>query len=327
MAAEGIATAAAEVRVVDVAVGVIERPDGQVLLAQRPEGRPYAGYWEFPGGKLEPGEPVERALARELHEELGLTAVESVPWLVVEHAYPHATVRLYFRRVRHWEGEPRAREGQQLAWQPADRIALQPLLPASLGPIRWLALPRVLAISHASGLSGRPQAFLDQVERRLQIHPAGTWWLLLREPDLPPAPLERLMADLLTLRASRGLRLLVSSRHPMAWAQQADGVHLTARDLLAAPCRPPTDWVGASCHDARQLAAAAALGCDYALLSPVLPTASHPGVSTLGFEGLRALTSRTPLPVLALGGMTEQHLQAAAQAGAQGIAMMRGAWA
>ena len=94
--------------VVDVAVGVVLRDDGAVLLGQRPPGKPYAGWWEFPGGKLETGESVADALARELHEELGLDEVRSTPWVVRGHAYPHATVRLWFRRVRGWRGEPRS---------------------------------------------------------------------------------------------------------------------------------------------------------------------------------------------------------------------------
>src|SRR3954453_12623628 len=91
-------------RRIEVAAAVIQRPDGAFLLAQRPAGKVYAGYWEFPGGKVEPGEPVERALARELHEELGIDVATSYPWLVRVFTYPHATVRLNFRRVLHWKG-------------------------------------------------------------------------------------------------------------------------------------------------------------------------------------------------------------------------------
>ena len=97
--------------VVDVAVGVLIRPDGRFLLASRPEGKPYAHYWEFPGGKLEPGETVAAALARELHEELGVDIAAANPWVVREFEYPHAHVRLHFCRVTNWRGEPHAREG------------------------------------------------------------------------------------------------------------------------------------------------------------------------------------------------------------------------
>jgi 8-oxo-dGTP diphosphatase len=331
---------ASPAKVVDVAVGVIERPDGQVLLACRPPGRPYAGYWEFPGGKVEPGEPVADALARELDEELGLRGVQSTPWLVVGHTYPHATVRLYFRRVRQWQGEPQSREGQQLSWQPASHIALAPLLPASLGPIRWLALPPVYAISCA-GLLG-VSAFEEALERALEAHsrqmdfPASDkrytvsasshFWLQLREPDLPASQCEAFFERLLAVRARARLRLIVSSRHPASWWQQADGVHLTARDLMAAQTRPQADWVAASCHTPEELRQAAALGCDFAVAGPVLPTASHPGAPTIGFDGLASLTAQAALPVFGLGGLQTGLLESARAAGAQGVALMRAAW-
>ncbi|ACC71833.1 NUDIX domain-containing protein [Paraburkholderia phymatum] len=124
--------------VTEVAVGVLVRPDGRYLLAQRPAGKPYEGYWEFPGGKLEPGESVEAALARELHEELGIDVQSSHRWHVLEHDYPHAYVRLYFCKVTAWGGEPHGREGQAFAWQtlPAQ---VSPLLPATIPVLEWLA--------------------------------------------------------------------------------------------------------------------------------------------------------------------------------------------
>ena len=116
--------------VVDVAVGVLIRPDGRFLLASRPEGKPYAHYWEFPGGKLEPGETVATALARELHEELGVEISAVRPWVVREFEYPHAHVRLHFCRVVDWQREPHAREGQAFRFCSLDDLPAGPLLPA-----------------------------------------------------------------------------------------------------------------------------------------------------------------------------------------------------
>ncbi|SEJ70734.1 NUDIX domain-containing protein [Paraburkholderia diazotrophica] len=124
--------------VTEVAVGVLVQPDGRYLLAQRPAGKPYEGYWEFPGGKLEPGESVEAALARELHEELGIDVQSSHRWHVLEHDYPHAYVRLYFCKVTAWHGEPHGREGQAFAWQ-ALPAQVSPLLPATIPVLEWLA--------------------------------------------------------------------------------------------------------------------------------------------------------------------------------------------
>ncbi|PPB83365.1 8-oxo-dGTPase [Mycetohabitans endofungorum] len=128
-------------RITEVAVGVMLHEDGRFLLAQRPAGKPYEGYWEFPGGKLEPGESVEDALARELHEELGVTIADCVRWRVLEHDYPHAYVRLFFCKVTRWSGEPSGREGQAFVWQ-VPPVQVAPLLPAALPVIDWLSAER-----------------------------------------------------------------------------------------------------------------------------------------------------------------------------------------
>jgi 8-oxo-dGTP diphosphatase len=314
--------------VVDVAVGVVLRDDGAVLIGQRPAGKPYAGWWEFPGGKLEAGESVADALARELHEELGLEVIESSPWVVRGHAYPHATVRLWFRRVRRWRGEPRSREGQALAWRPIDAIDVAPLLPASIGPIGWLRLPSTYAISCAAEIG--VEAFERALHRALDAREAaGTrapLLLQLREPDLPAGELEALFARLRALRERQPLRIVVSSRHPRSFAAAVDGVHLTARDLATARERPRARWVGASCHAAADLAAADAIGCDFTVLGPVRPTASHPGAPGLGFDGFAREVAATPIPVYALGGLDASDLGAAEAAGAHGVASMRAAW-
>jgi 8-oxo-dGTP diphosphatase len=121
---------------IDVAVGILMKSNGDVLLAQRPEGKPYAGYWEFPGGKVEQGEAIAAALRREFIEELGVEPLSAEPWCGVEHVYPHAHVRLHFYIIRHWRGEPQSLEGQAFAWQGG--LAVEPLLPATIPLIEWL---------------------------------------------------------------------------------------------------------------------------------------------------------------------------------------------
>ncbi|HYF59866.1 MAG TPA: Nudix family hydrolase [Burkholderiaceae bacterium] len=315
-------------RIVDVAVGVVLRDDGAVLIGQRVPGKPYAGWWEFPGGKLEAGESVADALARELHEELGLDAVESEPWVVRGHAYPHATVRLFFRRVRRWRGEPQSREGQALVWRPADAIDVAPLLPAAIAPIGWLRLPATYRISCAAelGVAAWEAALHRELDALAAASPRGAMLLQLREPALPPAEFERLFARVRALRETRPLQVVVSSRHPASFARAVDGVHLTGRDLLAARERPRGRWVGASCHDRDGLEAAGALGCDFATMGPVRPTASHPGAPGIGFDGLAAAIGTTPVPVYALGGLAPADLERARAAGAHGVAAMRAAW-
>ena len=121
---------------IDVAVGILLKANGDVLLACRPEGKPFAGYWEFPGGKVEQGESVFDALKREFEEEVGVQILSADAWCGVEHVYPHAHVRLHFFISRAWKGEPQAREGQQLAWQGS--VAVAPVLPATIPLLEWL---------------------------------------------------------------------------------------------------------------------------------------------------------------------------------------------
>jgi 8-oxo-dGTP diphosphatase len=126
---------------VEVAVGVLIRPDNAFLLTTRPPGKAYAGYWEFPGGKLEAGEIVAQALSRELHEELGITIGEAHPWKTEMVDYPHALVRLHFCKVFDWTGELQMREGQTFAWETLP-VQSQPVLPGTIPVLEWFALER-----------------------------------------------------------------------------------------------------------------------------------------------------------------------------------------
>jgi 8-oxo-dGTP diphosphatase len=151
----------------EVAVGILIRADGALLLSTRPEGKPYAGYWEFPGGKIETGETVEQALRRELHEELGIMIAGAEVWKVTEHDYPHALVRLHWCKVTQWSGDFEMREGQAMRWQglPPD---VSPVLPGALPVLAWLA-----------GERGLPGALIAAAsDRRTADRPAAT----------PPAP-------------------------------------------------------------------------------------------------------------------------------------------
>ncbi|WP_298598641.1 NUDIX domain-containing protein [uncultured Limnohabitans sp.] len=140
-AREDVSADQTERAVVDVAVGVLMQTDGQFLLTSRPDGKVYAGYWEFPGGKLEAGESVEQALRRELQEELGITIGEAQAWKIQMVDYPHALVRLHFCKVWHWQGELQMREGQSHAWQSLP-VSMVPVLPGTVPVLGWLAEER-----------------------------------------------------------------------------------------------------------------------------------------------------------------------------------------
>jgi len=306
---------------VEVVAAVIQRDDGSFLLAQRPEGKVYAGYWEFPGGKVEPRESPVSALARELHEELGIDVEQSYPWLTRDYDYEHAAVRLRFHRVTRWRGELHGRENQAFAWQRVERVTATPVLPAN-GPImRALALPTLYGISNAADAGA--DAFLARLELALA---RGLRLIQLREKTLAPDLLAALASRALELAQPYGAKVLINGEPALAARVKAHGVHLTAARLMASAARPEAELVGASCHDERELAHAAALGLDFAVVGPVRDTASHPGARTLGWERLPALIANYPLPVFAVGGLGVKDLEAAWTAGAHGIAAIRGAW-
>jgi 8-oxo-dGTP diphosphatase len=169
----------AQNRVVEVSAAVLQRPDGSFLLAQRPPDKIWAGYWEFPGGKIEPGEIPYHALVRELKEELGITVQTAYPWLTRVFTYPHATVRLHFFRVAAWTGKLHPHEGQQFSWQLPTKVIVDPVLPANAPILRALELPSLYAISNAAELGVEP--FMASLQTRLD---AGLRLLQLREKDM-----------------------------------------------------------------------------------------------------------------------------------------------
>lgn len=306
---------------IPVAAAVIERDDGRVLLAERPAGKPWAGYWEFPGGKIEPGEAAVAALARELHEELGIDVDAVTPWITRDYAYPEKTVRLHFFRVPAWHGEPHGREGQRVSWELPAAPQVAPLLPAN-GPILGaLTLPPVYAISNAAKL-GVPE-FMVRLEAALA---RGMRLIQLREKGLADDALAKLAHDVVALAHRHGARVLINGNETLAREVGADGMHLTAQQLRNAGARPQLNLCAASCHDAGELARAAALGLDFVVLSPVLPTASHPGEPGIGWSRFEALARDYPLPVYALGGMNVDMLGVARTHGAHGVALLSGIW-
>lgn len=304
---------------VDVAVAVLVRADGAVLLACRPESKVYSGYWEFPGGKVEPGEPVRDALVREIREELGVGIEHAHPWITRVFVYPHATVRLHFHRVTAWRGEPRALEHQAITWQRPDAVEVSPMLPANGPVLRALSLPAEYAITNATELG--ENVFFSRLEARLRN---GLKLVQVREKKLERGALKELARRVLELARARGAKILVNSDAELAREIGADGVHLTASQLSAA--RPDVPWCGASCHSVEELRRAEALGADFAVLGPVRATPSHPDATPLGWNRFREMAAGASIPVYALGGLLPQDLEEARTCGAHGLAMVRGAW-
>ncbi len=291
-----------------------------MLLARRRTGTHQGGLWEFPGGKVEPGESPRQALARELKEELGVDVLDARPLIRIAHAYEDRKVLLDTWRVDRWRGEPRGLEGQPLSWVAAQELAGRPMPAADVPVVKAIQLPDTCLITPPSATE--PARFLEELRRALA---GGISLVQFRVFGLADKDLENLARASRRLCEEYGARMLVNGSLALLEKAGAHGLHLDRRRLRSTENLSGL-LLGASCHDAEELALARDRGVDFALLSPVLPTASHPDAEVLGWEGFSALVAELPLPVYALGGMTPQFLEKSWQAGAQGIAGIRGLW-
>ncbi len=306
---------------IDVAAAVIRDDDGRVLVTQRMPGRHLEGLWEFPGGKIEPGEAPNRALARELAEELGIETGPMRPVVSVTHEYAEKTVRLRLFELHSYAGVPEGREGQALQW--VDVEALRELeMPAADRPlVRLLDLDAHYSISPSPAGFGNPEAFLAGWQACLD---AGFRLLRLR-----PGPAEAIPESLVRSIAERtraaGARWLVSGELDVIAHCPADGVHLSTRQLVEHHRRPVTadKLLAASCHDLEEIRMAADLGADFVTLAPVSATRRQPGVLPLGWHDFERVVRHSPLPVLALGGLEPDDWGHARAAGAFGVAGVR----
>lgn len=305
-------------KVTEVAAAVIERP-GEFLLAQRPEGKPYSGYWEFPGGKIEPSEDPRTALARELHEELGIVVREAAPWITRVYAYTHATVRLHFFRVTAWDGEPQPLEDQAIAWQRVGHPDVSPMLPANAPVLAALALPEVMVVS-----SAEEHGLDDWIAALFKAVVAEPLLVQIREKSWDRQRVQHLLSRALARAEPFGSRIVVNS--DCGAYPQATGVHLSAKALMQAKERPALSLVGASCHDERELDRAAEVGVDYVVVGPVKPTPSHPQATPLGWERFAELVRDRPMPAYAIGGLRRGDIAEARRFGAHGVALRSSAF-
>ena len=296
---------------------------GEILVARRFDHAHQGGLWEFPGGKLESGEQVRAGLARELAEELGIRVDSARPLIRVRHDYADRGVLLDVWRVTAWHGRVRGREGQSIRWLSADALAGLPMPAADVPVVTALRLPDEYLITPSPG-SDR-DAFLAALSASID---AGVGLVALRAKALPPAALVALSRQAADVCHAGGARMLINGDPELLEASGADGVHLDSARLMEAKSRPipAAVWLGVSCHDARELAQAARIGADFAVLSPVAATPAHAQAVPLGWKRFEALVEEVNLPVFALGGMGREQLETAWQHGGQGIAAMRGLW-
>ena len=309
---------------VHVAVAVIEDAGGRILLTRRHDHLHQGGLWEFPGGKVEPGEEISQALRREIREELGLDVSAHFPLIRVKHCYSDKSVLLDVHRVTAYDGVPEGLEGQPMEWVEPERLASYPLPEADHPIVNAVNLPSGYMITGAD--PGNPVVFLQRLGRALD---QGQKLVQFRAPGLGESAYRALAQEVLSLcREYPGVRLLLNSDPGLAIELGADGVHLNSRRLNGLRERPlPGEfWVAASCHDERELKHAERVGADFAVLSPVNATASHPQAEPLGWRQFRDWVDEVAMPVYALGGMTLETMGRARSEGAQGIAAIGAFW-
>ena len=324
-------------RIIDVALAVIKDEQGRYLVAQRPVTTDHAGYWEFPGGKREAGESRLQALKRECSEELGIKVQHARPlfrWVYeyrklegasVEAAPGHSDrhVRLDAWLIDDYSGEAHGAEGQQVRWLSANEFSDYRFLQANKILMKVLALPAYYAITPEIDMV---EGFYSQLDT---LFAQNVSLLQFRAKNLSPAEYKIHASRLMQYSASHDMTIMLNAEPAWVATLGGDtGLHLTSQRLMHLDQRPIADnrWLSASCHNVEQLRQAEHIACDFVVLSPVLPTQSHPHAATLGWEALECLVSNTNIPVYALGGMTKAHLDQTQQLGCQGIAGISMFW-
>lgn len=304
----------------EVSAGVLIRPDGRFLLALRPKGKTWGGYWEFPGGKIESGETALDALKRELKEEIGIEVQQAYPWLKFGH--------LNFFRITRWNGEIKSLEGQEFSWEIAGNVQAMPLIPANYGVLNALNLSSVYAITNLAEMGelhffhALQQALKQGLKPMIQI----------REKHLNSKQLPLFCDKLFKItKAYPDVKILLNSDHykqsPELMKQFAfDGIHWTSQHLGQLQEKSSFKLNAGSCHNQAELKIAEKLGLDFVVLSPVNPTLSHPTTPHLGWQKFNDLISNYSIPTFALGGLNLNDIETSWKNHGHGVALQRQFW-
>lgn len=306
--------------IVHVMVGVLRNELGEILLSKRSEDKHQGSLWEFPGGKLELGETPQEGLIRELQEEIGVVGTSFRQLIQITHHYADVSVLLDVYLVEAWQGDVESMEGQPIKWVASQELAHYEMPKANDAILKALELPDTYLITPPAYEDS--EVFLKELEDTLK---SGVRLLQYRVFGKDFCEQNTVLAVAYRLCQRYGAKLLLNGSLE---GHEVDGLHLSSRQLYEYESRPiPSDQLlGASCHSLEDLSQAVKLQADFALLSPVLPTKSHPDAEPLGWDKFSEMAEVAQLPVYALGGMKPAFMQQAWQRGAQGISGIRGIW-
>jgi len=309
--------------ITSVAVGVLIDERHRVLVAKRTATSHQGGLWEFPGGKIEQGETAYLALCREFQEEISVTITTASPLLKVKHAYADKIVELEVWRIESYSGDVRGNEGQDIKWVNIDSLHASAFPEANRRIINTLQLPNVYGISNVSQYG--IQNFLKRLQAKLD---EGLALLQIRESGLSEIEVLLLAEQAVKLCHPYNARVLLNGYLERIEDLGVDGVHLSMKAARQLTVRPLTGQglVAVSCHDKQEMDVARRLDADFVVLSPVLPTNSHPGAATLGWDTFAEITRSVPVPVYALGGMKQEHIVQVQKLGGLGVAMLGQLW-
>lgn len=306
-----------------IAVAIIVNQKGEILISQRRNDSHLGGYWEFPGGKIETGETVEGGLQRELTEELGIHATQMRPLIRIPYNYSALNVFLDVWIVDKFDGVPSGQEGQPIKYVSQKSLNDFNFPEANMAIIRALSLANYLLITPDPGTETEWPQFLRHLKQRLQLA-GGSLQVVLRAKTLNSEQYQKL--------AQKVFAICNECDVPLQLTEVTDipgvGVHLTSAQLKesAVDIRGQATLLSASCHDLEELKRAERLGADFALLSPVQATKTHPDAKPLGWEQFHEYTNQVSIPVYALGGMSPADLELSKNHGGQGVAAIRALW-
>ena len=292
-------------------------------MGKRLDSQSWAGWWEFPGGKLEINESPSEALKREIFEELGVVIKKYKQWTTRRVVEKNKITILYFFLITSWTGMVEGKEGQELQWVNLKKYNVTKVLPPNQVIHHALKnnLPDIYAITNLQEISS--DNFFQALKRQVND---GLRLIQIREKNLIEAELEALIIRIKKILQHTNVRIIINSSIDLAYEYELDGVHLNSKQLHELSHFPKDLLVGASCHSENDLMVAEEKNADFAVLGSVKETLTHPGIEPIGWAKFNKLVANSNIPIYSIGGMTNNDIPSSFDHGAIGIASQRTIW-